>query len=210
VKDIIRSAPGLPADYMMVRKSYLTELHRTGAQTMAVYRRLHEKYVSAARELNHFQQERQQMYWESRRRREAGEALTLEAECDTLRATLKATRAELDRVVSLAVEDRKRLQEFARGALLRAMGDLSEHHWCAGWLTGTEYFLWSAVEGNQPVMWGMDELRQGDIDNLRMLRELAGGWWVWEDGEAGEKFVGLDEMRQTAEAMRKIGDSARG
>ena len=128
---------------------------------------------------------------------------------EKLRATLAATRAELDRVLTLAVEDRKQLQDFAKGALLRAMGDLSEHHWCAGWLTGTEYFLWSAVESNQPTAWGMDELRQGDIDNLRMLRELAGGWWVWDD-EAGQKFVSLDEMRQMAEEMQKIGNFTRG
>ena len=128
-KEVIRSAPGLPADYMMVRKDYLAELHRNRAQAMATYRRLHKKYVSAARELNHFQQDRQRMYWESRCRREAGEALSLDAECDTLRATLAATRAELDRVMTLAVEDRKRLQDFARGALLNAMVGLSEHHW---------------------------------------------------------------------------------
>ena len=89
------------------------------------------------------------------------------------------------------------------------MGDLSEYHWCVGWLTGTEYFLWSAVESNQPTAWGMDELRQGDIDNLRMLRELAGGWWVWDD-EVGQKFVGRDEMRQMAEEMQKIGNFTRG
>ncbi|MBP8292365.1 MAG: hypothetical protein KAX65_06300, partial [Caldilineaceae bacterium] len=59
-KSVIRSAPGLPADYMMVRKDYLTELHRTRAQAMAEYRRLCEKYASAMRELHYFQQERQQ------------------------------------------------------------------------------------------------------------------------------------------------------
>lgn len=51
-KDIIRTAPGLPAGYMLVRKDYLTELHRDRAQTMAVYRHLHAKYVSAARDKN--------------------------------------------------------------------------------------------------------------------------------------------------------------
>ncbi|MBP8291727.1 MAG: hypothetical protein KAX65_03070 [Caldilineaceae bacterium] len=156
-------------------------------------------------------------YWRKRaedaerKEREAARLATAaEIECDTLRVTLAATRAELDRGLTLAVEDRKQLQDFAKGALLRTMGDLSEHHWCAGWLTGTEYFLWSAVESNQPAAWGMDELRQGDIDNLRVLRELAGGWWVWADEEAGEKFVSLDEMRQMAEAMQKIGNSTRG
>lgn len=60
VKDVIRSAPGLPVGYMAVRHDYLTELHRDRAQAMAKYRRLNEKYVSAARELHYFQQERQQ------------------------------------------------------------------------------------------------------------------------------------------------------
>ncbi len=101
---------------------------------------------------------------------------------------------------ALAAE-RIALREFAKTALFRTMSDLSEACWCAGWMDGTEYFLWSAVEKNEPATWGMDDLRQRDIDELRRLRELADGWWVWDD-EKFETFVSLDEMRQHLAGIR--------
>ena len=69
-------------------------------------------------------------YWRKRaedaerKEREAARlATTAEIECDRLRVTLSATRAELDRVLTLAVEDRKHYRTLP-GA-----------HCCAQWAT---------------------------------------------------------------------------
>lgn len=108
-------------------------------------------------------------------------------------AIVRAQTAE----AALATE-RIALREFAKGALLRTMHDLSEACWCAGWLHGMEYFLWTVVENGKATEWGMDNVYQRDVDDLRRLRDLAGGWWVWDD-EKFETFVSLDEMRRLAE-----------
>lgn len=95
------------------------------------------------------------------------------------------------------VTERMALREFAKGALLRTMHDLSEACWCAGWLHGMEYFLWTVVENGKATEWGMDNVYQRDVDDLRRLRELADGWWIWDD-EKFETFVSLEEMRRLA------------
>ncbi len=114
------------------------------------------------------------------------------------RAEAAIARAETAEA-ALATE-RVALREFAKGALLRTMHDLSEACWCAGWLHGMEYFLWNVAENGQAVEWGMDNVYQRDVDDLRRLRELADGWWVWDD-EKFETFVSLDEMQRLAVAQ---------
>lgn len=128
----------------------------------------------------------------------AGEALSLRAQIAEEDLTAAITRAETAEA-ALATE-RVALREFAKGALLRTMHDLSEACWCAGWLHGMEYFLWNVVESGQATEWGMDNVYQRDVDDLRRLRELAGGWWIWDD-EKFETFVSLEEMRRLAETQ---------
>jgi hypothetical protein len=82
-------------------------------------------------------------------------------------------------------------EELVREALLRMMSDLSEDCWCAGWMTDLEFTLWTAVEtGNKDFGFGM---RECDLSRLKHLHEMAGGWWVWEKGEADNRFVTTEE-----------------
>ena len=60
MKDIIRSAPALPGEYMLIRKEHLTHLYRTRAQTLMAYREMMRKYRRCAIELHAFHMERQQ------------------------------------------------------------------------------------------------------------------------------------------------------
>ena len=106
---------------------------------------------------------------------------------------LEDLMAQRDSAEAALETERMAVREFAKAALFRTMSDLSETCWCAGWMDGTEYALWDAVEKNQPVWWGMEEVRQRDIDDLRRLRELSGGWWIWDD-EHYETFVSIDQM----------------
>lgn len=114
--------------------------------------------------------------------------------------SLDAALARAEAAEAALATERVALREFAKGALLRTMHDLSEACWCAGWLHGMEYFLWNVVESGQATEWGMDNVYQRDVDDLRRLRELAGGWWIWDD-EKFETFVSLEEMRRLAETQ---------
>lgn len=83
--------------------------------------------------------------------------------------------------------------ELARAQLRNLMSDLSEELWCAGWLSGLEHALWGRITDGPPT-----GLRDSEVDQLRRLASLAGGWWHWprEDGrpvKAGPVFVPMDE-----------------
>jgi hypothetical protein len=78
-------------------------------------------------------------------------------------------------------------EELVREALLRMMLDLSEDCWCAHWLRDLEFTLWTAVmTGKTSFGFGM---RECDLIRLKHLHEMAGGWWIWAEGEEGNRFV---------------------
>lgn len=63
------------------------------------------------------------------------------------------------------------LKEAAVDHLFDLMSDTSEHHWCAGWMDGTEIALWKAAQQYpEPLKWGMFPV---DLDTVRKLRDLA-------------------------------------
>jgi len=78
------------------------------------------------------------------------------------------------------------LQNNAKARLLaRLMSDLSEEHWCAGWMSNCEYALWSDMTGREVrgrMGWG---LSKEEVEELRVAHELAEGWIMWSD-ELGE------------------------
>jgi len=79
------------------------------------------------------------------------------------------------------------LQNNAKARLLaRLMSDLSEDHWCTGWLSHCEYALWGDLTGEEVPGhkgWGLSE---EEIEELRVAHELAEGWIMWSN-EQGEK-----------------------
>ncbi len=71
------------------------------------------------------------------------------------------------------------------------MSDLSERSYCAGWMDGLEYVLWSAmVDG--PRKYGFLEITDQHIIKLKELSDACGGWIIFDD-EKGETFVPLDK-----------------
>lgn len=63
-----------------------------------------------------------------------------------------------------------------------ALYDAMQRHsaeWHAGWLTDSEFYLWSAVvgDGRWPEI-GPDARRRAPL--LRSLSAAAGGWWTYE------------------------------
>jgi hypothetical protein len=73
------------------------------------------------------------------------------------------------------------------GLLARFMSDLSEDYWAAGWLTGLEFELWTAVREEA------SRVGQANAARLRYLSSKCGGWIVW--GGRGPRYVTLEEWQ---------------
>ncbi len=92
---------------------------------------------------------------------------------------------------------KKALSKGVANALNSYMSELSETYSCAGWLIGLEYQLWDAVTGGET---GGNKYLPEEIETLKELSAIAGGWWMWmeaDDGEnaweCGEIFLTLEE-----------------
>lgn len=72
------------------------------------------------------------------------------------------------------------IRQGAAHALLCLMTGISEEHWCAGWMTGLEYNLWGAAEGDQI---GKSRITARQATLLKLLAEEADGWWLWHNDE---------------------------
>ena len=85
------------------------------------------------------------------------------------------------------------------------MSSISEECWCAGWLHGTEEFLWNAVTSNRRS-WGRGKVTREDVEDLRALARSAGGWVIWRDADSdyagGNDFVPFN----SAEFTDRFGD----
>jgi len=93
-------------------------------------------------------------------------------------------------------------EELVGDALLRLMSDLSEDCWCAGWMTDLEFTLWEAMRtGGRELGWG--GIGDRDLARLKHLHELAGGWWIWDKGETGNRFVTTEEWLAILAERRK-------
>lgn len=94
--------------------------------------------------------------------------------------------------VCLDVEAAEQLRHY--------MSDLSEAHWCTGWLSGLEYALWIRMKGDERDF-GQGQLDEGDIYELNRLHTKCGGWWEMTQVE-GECYFG-GEMFVSTEAWLK-------
>lgn len=68
------------------------------------------------------------------------------------------------------------------------MSDISEYHYCAGWLMGLEYTLWYIMAGGSP-RFGLGDVAPEKIAELKRLSIKCGGWWHWSDEANGEVFI---------------------
>jgi len=84
-------------------------------------------------------------------------------------------------------------------SVIKAASDLRDEMECtseecvaAGWMYSLEYILWEAIETGQTT-WA-----NGTIDTVYLseLSDRCGGWWVWDDGEPGPRFVSLTEWAE--------------
>lgn len=100
--------------------------------------------------------------------------------------------------------------------LRQLMSDISENCYCASWLMGLEYTLWSFATDpstRRGTDWGQDSVSEGEIGELRRLSAECDGWIVF-DTEApitktclGETWVPLDKwLIMWRRVVQRIGD----
>lgn len=125
--------------------------------------------------------------------------------CDACRATEEAERAarlegerpERERKESiLATALTLALDEDAAIRLRDRMSNISEWHYCAGWLDGLEYSLWSILGGAGDTRFGMHDVSHHDIAELARLADKSGGWWMWDEDLGAQVFIRLAEWRR--------------
>jgi hypothetical protein len=82
--------------------------------------------------------------------------------------------------------------ELVREALAETMSGISEECWCAKWMRGNEFALWKAITTDNGKN-GACDIPVCDLNRLRHLHKLAGGWWIWPEGEDKMRFVTTKE-----------------
>jgi hypothetical protein len=92
------------------------------------------------------------------------------------------------------IRDMPTRQKATVWLLYRLMSGLSERYFCAGWLDGLEFSLWSAAHGLGKVR---RFISRCDAEHLRKLSKRAGGWIVWDDGP---RFVSMEKWLETLSA----------
>jgi len=75
--------------------------------------------------------------------------------------------------------------------LLQLISDLSEEAYCAGWMDGLEFDLWSAVL-NGPIKYGHLQITPEHINQLKRLAHECGGW-IYFDGKTEETFISTED-----------------
>lgn len=105
---------------------------------------------------------------------------------DRVLALIGMVRDGNERIRVLLVDRREKLRQL--------ISDLSNEHWCASWLDGCEFELWHFVV-NGPGRWGLLDITQGQIEELRRLSDEVGGWFTWPDDDNvhGALFVPMGE-----------------
>lgn len=92
--------------------------------------------------------------------------------------------------------------ELACELLRYKMMEYSEESRCATWLVDLEFQLWQAAEIPNPA--ATDNYEVSLSKELRVLAEIAGGWWVYEDetqpGIRGPVFVPMERWQEILKA----------
>lgn len=88
--------------------------------------------------------------------------------------------------------------ELARELLRYKMLEYSDDFFCATWLVDLEFELWDYAALPNPD--SRSEHSVALSKELRVLGEIAGGWWVYEDetcpNESGPVFISMDRWHE--------------
>ena len=72
-------------------------------------------------------------------------------------------------------------------ALYQLMSDISEEHWCAGWMSDNEYALWQQVaDPKADRHYGIQDGEDSNLSDLRSISAEIHGWIRWVDRDEAE------------------------
>ena len=104
--------------------------------------------------------------------------------------------------------------DWKQKALYTKMSDISEDHYCAGWMNGNEFTLWRMVsDPTQDRYYGMAPVEESDIEDLRQISAETGGWIYWHDDEVepglsseewGPRFIPMPQWLEMYAKQVKI------
>jgi hypothetical protein len=80
-------------------------------------------------------------------------------------------------------DDQRNLADF--------MSELSEHAYCAGWMKGLEYSLWTSLSFNK-YSYGHYKLNKLEIAKLKELSHKCKGW-IYFDQKNEESYIPLKQ-----------------
>ncbi|HKQ92323.1 MAG TPA: hypothetical protein VJZ77_16820 [Blastocatellia bacterium] len=101
-----------------------------------------------------------------------------------------------------------RIRRSLRKRLLSLMEEVSEDHYCAGWLNGLEYRLWqAALQYPQPYKFGVEAIEEKKVEELKGLAEELQEWAVWDDQAGEEKLIPLKDWKRIFAASKTASDS---
>lgn len=85
--------------------------------------------------------------------------------------------------------------------LCATMSDISEDCYCAGWMNGLEFAIWSAMQDGD-LRYGMGEMDADQLERCRMLAKELDGWVIWFDDDYDESLP-VDEWGPRFVSMSK-------
>ena len=95
------------------------------------------------------------------------------------------------------------IRRSLRKRLLSLMREISQEHYCAGWLIGLEYHLWKAVlQYPQPYEALLGPIDEESVAELKDLAEELQEW-ATRDDETREKLIPLADWQRIFAAHEK-------
>ena len=89
-------------------------------------------------------------------------------------------------------EEIKTEKEQAIKDLIFEMSEISEAHYCAGWMNGLEFSLWEMIiDRSADRQYGMCPITDEQLDRLLDLSRECGGWIFWLK-DTGETFLKME------------------
>lgn len=89
----------------------------------------------------------------------------------------------------------------SKDQLRQLMSEISEDHYCAGWLSGLEQDLWArAFLGDADKLFGLKVVEALQLEKLRVLAHATDSWWVFAQDIKDKVCITFDE------ACKRFGD----
>ena len=93
------------------------------------------------------------------------------------------------------------MNHWKQRALYQLMSEISEECYCAGWMSGNEFTLWEMVSSpDASRSYGMGEVSESQIADLRAMSAEIGGWIRWHD-DADDSTLPPEEWGPRFEPM---------